>query len=284
MERLAIRTLVNAEEKSIRAIDNLLTRLRHFRRTAKHTQARLDWVAVRESVLKLDFKSPILDKYSCIFSLPYYEDGKLWLGKESPKLYPPNTIATHVREHDLNGIYRIIRQNDIVRLHFQKSSLSLEFPAISDCCITLYCYQSILAGAIGEEAIKALLDAKGIELERVPDPLFEMIDMKVLAHSWYIDCKNYTERTMDNFSLGADDPAWHFKLNEESFKHHAVRKLAAIREYHSDQSDCKLIYLNLAGNTDRLMGYFTLAQSGFQGGEGKGGKIEGNQDGGRARC
>jgi hypothetical protein len=254
------RVLINAEEKSVRSIDDLLTRLRHLRKNGKDTQARADWTAIREAVLRLDFGASILSAYRCVFALPYYTNGMLWLGKETLKLYPPYTVGSHVRQHDLNGIYRLIKLNDIVRSHFEQMGFPLEFPAVSETCITPYCYQSILAGALGEEAIKALLEARGVQFDEVPDPLFEMIDMKIAGLVWYIDCKNYTERTMDNFRLGEDDPGWHFRLNEGSFKRHALRKLLTIQNHHADQVNCKLIYLNLAGDSDRLMGYFSLDQ------------------------
>lgn len=257
-ERRAIRTLINAQEKSVRAIDNLLTRLQDLRRDGKDLAARQDWTALRQAVLRLNFESQILDDYQCVFSLPYYSEGKLSVGKENLKLYPPGTRAAHIQELDLNSIFGLVRQNDVIREHFVCHDLPLSFPVSSEKCITLACYQSLLAGAIGEEAISAILEFCGIPLDNVPDALFETIDLKVAVQPWYIDCKNYNERTMDNFRLGADDASWHFKLNEEKFKHHAKRKLQLISQYHDPSAACKLIYLNLFGDRDRLMGYFNF--------------------------
>lgn len=261
-ERRAIRTLINANERSIRAIENLLSRLKDLRKNGKDIGARQDWVAIRQAVLKLDFDASVLNKYQCVFPLPYYAEGKLSIAKESLKLYPPGTRTSYIQEFDLNSIYGLVRQNELIQEHFALHQFPLVFPSISSKCITLSCFQSILAGAIGEEAISVILQFCGITLEPVPDALFETIDLKVLSHPWYIDCKNYNERTMDNFRLGADDPAWHFKLNEESFKQHARRKLKAIAQYHSEATDSKLIYINLFGDRDRFTGYFNFDDAG----------------------
>ncbi|MBE2182430.1 MAG: hypothetical protein IAE89_03290 [Anaerolineae bacterium] len=261
-ERRAIRTLINADERSIRAIDNLLSRLQDLRKNGKDIEARQDWAAIRQAVLRLDFDSSVLSAYQCVFPLPYYAEGKLSIAKESLKLYPPGTRASHIQEFDLNSIYGLVRQNELIQEHFTLHQFPLVFPSSSSKCITLSCFQSILAGAIGEEAISAILQFCGITLEPVPDALFETIDLKILSHPWYIDCKNYNERTMDNFRLGADDPAWHFKLNEESFKQHARRKLKAIAQYHSEATDSKLIYINLFGDRDRFTGHFNFDDSG----------------------
>jgi len=120
---------------------------------------------------------------------------------------------------------------------------------------TPYVYQAILLGAIGEEAVGAILSHYGVLFDVVPDPIFEIADLHIANTAWYIDCKNFTERTMDNFDLPMDDPAWHEKLNDHYFKENALRKLGIIQQHHGQDVDCKLIYLNLASREDRVRSY-----------------------------
>jgi hypothetical protein len=114
-----------------------------------------------------------------------------------------------------------------------------------------------LTGAIGEEACKALLQHEKIRLEEVSNTLYELADLKVAGLPYYIDCKYYSDSTLDHFALLPDDPLWHPKLNEERFKEHALEKLTRIRGYHN--TPVKLIYLNLTSSQPRPLGYYDSA-------------------------
>jgi hypothetical protein len=119
---------------------------------------------------------------------------------------------------------------------------------------TPYCLQAILAGAIGEEAITALLDREGITVEPLPDALFEVADLCIAAKPWFIDCKHYNDLTLDRFSLPVDDPLWHPTLNEAYFIKHAQAKLDRIMRQAGAES--KLMYINLVSGQERPLGYY----------------------------
>src|SRR5690606_7573654 len=117
-----------------------------------------------------------------------------------------------------------------------------------------YFYQAVLSGAIGEEAISALLADHGISFEDMPDALFEVADLKIMARPWYIDCKNYSDATLERFSLTSEDEGFYHKLSGEYFRRRAIEKWKQIAEVEGHQA-C-LIYINLATSQDRLLQYF----------------------------
>jgi hypothetical protein len=99
-----------------------------------------------------------------------------------------------------------------------------------------------------------LLHDEEIKLEETPDELFEVADTKIFVRPYYIDCKYYSELTLERLSADASDDLWHPKLNEEYFRQNARAKLQKIAAYHSEQG--KLIYLNLASSQERPLGYY----------------------------
>lgn len=134
----------------------------------------------------------------------------------------------------------------------------MAFGTTSGQFFTPYCYQSILAGALGEEATKAILLAENFLLEPVPESLYELVDLKITERAWFIDCKNYNERTLDQFALQPDDPAYRPKLNEGDFKRLAQHKLKRICQQYPEG---KLLFMNLVSGEDRPYQYF---DQGFQ--------------------
>jgi hypothetical protein len=84
-----------------------------------------------------------------------------------------------------------------------------------------------------------------------------MADLKVVQAPWYIDCKNYNERTLSQFHYSEDDAAYRPQLTERSFIAKATSKFRQIQNYHRGQSEqCRLIYVNLASNDNRIKLYF----------------------------
>jgi hypothetical protein len=154
-----------------------------------------------------------------------------------------------------DDVYRLISQNTFLSDHFAQRGYPLTFGKAPQQMFTNYIIQSILSGAIGEESIAAILASENIELDSVPDPLFETIDLKIMGNPWYIDCKNFTERTLDNFSLEIDTPGYQRKLNQKEFQLSAQRKLHNIQAIHPSEK-IKLIYINLASDDDRPVQYF----------------------------
>jgi hypothetical protein len=145
----------------------------------------------------------------------------------------------------------------VIRDHFLDHGYDLQFDHPGFHFFTPYCLQAILTGAIGEEAISALLIKEGIPIELLPDTLFEITDLCITGHPWFIDCKYYSDKTLDRFSLPVDDPFWHSSLNEASFKEHAKAKLERIIQHAGPES--KLIYINLVSGQERPLGYYDRA-------------------------
>ena len=97
---------------------------------------------------------------------------------------------------------------------------------------------------------------QGITFEDTPDALFEIADLKIADKPWYIDCKNYSDATLERFSLSPSDAGFYYKLSGEYFSRRAIEKWHKIAGYH-DQ-DSRLIYLNLATSQERLLQYLSL--------------------------
>jgi hypothetical protein len=231
-----------------------LDRLVHFRRNQKDREAREAWTQLRQAVLYHKFSDPVVLATDAVWPVTHCADGVI-LHSEDWKVYPPGTKSYALKRWDVNGIYRLIARNDFVRDHFEKKGIPLAFPGNPPYIFTPYIHQSVLSGVIGEEAVEAILIEAGFETETVPDLLFETIDLKIAGHPWYIDCKNFTERTMDNFYLTVESPGHSDKLNVDYFTKSAARKLTAIRDYHTGEL-CKLIYMNLASDDDRAIQFF----------------------------
>jgi hypothetical protein len=151
-------------------------------------------------------------------------------------------------------MYTTIAGNTVIQEHFARQGFDLKFDHPGTSFFTPYCLQAILAGAIGEEAIAALLAEKGIIVKPLPDPLFEVVDQQIAEKPWYIDCKNYNDHTLERFSLPVGDPLRHPTLNEDHFAQHAKAKLQRIIQYTGQAS--KLIYINLVSGQERPLGYY----------------------------
>jgi len=157
----------------------------------------------------------------------------------------------------LDAVYTVISENPVIRDHFLEHGYDLQFDHPGFSFFTPYCLQAILAGAIGEEAISALLVKEGIAVEALPNTLFEVADLCITGRPWFVDCKYYNDKTLDRFSLPVGDPLWHPSLNEASFKKHAQAKLERITQYAGPES--KLIYINLVSSQVRPLGYYDHA-------------------------
>ena len=155
---------------------------------------------------------------------------------------------------NLDAPYAVVSDNLLIWEHFLDRGFDLRFDHPGFHFFTPYCLQAILAGAIGEEAITALLTREGITVEPLPDVLFEVADLCIEAKPWFIDCKNYNDLTLDRFSLPVDDPLWHPTFNEAHFMKHAQAKMDRIIRQAGAGS--KLIYINLVSGQERPLGYY----------------------------
>lgn len=245
---------INQQNKD--SIRQLLEKLEAFRRGHLNS-AKKDWLQLRQSALKHDFLCDKLDEYDCIFETPYYHRGKLYINSNL-EIVPHTLWDSSFKAWQLDSLYTLISQNDIIRRYFEMKGYELGFNNTTNQFFTPYFYQAILAGAIGEEAIEAIFRKENIILDEdeIDDTLFELADTKIRGVPYYIDCKNYSEQTLQGVALTPDDPGWRPKLNDVDFKDSARKKLDKIRKFHADERDkCKLIYVNFMGTNERIKRY-----------------------------
>jgi hypothetical protein len=245
--------LLASNNHSREAIQELVTRLETVRSQEKDLEARHDWEKLRQAVLRHDFHANVVHRYHCVTSSPYFSRGKLNVTQEFDIL-PLELNIPGSRVINFDAIYAIISENLVICEYFLDHGYDLQFNHPEFHFFTPYCLQAILAGAIGEEAITALLTVEDIPLEPLPDALFEIADLCVAGKPWFIDCKNYSDQTLDRFSLPIDDPLWHPSLNEPAFIQHAKAKLERIMRYAGPES--KLMYINLVSGQERPLGYY----------------------------
>lgn len=234
------------------AIQKLVKQLEDIRSGGDNGETKSKWELLRKAVLRHDLSADILKDYHCVFTTPYYENGVLRINRKF-EVFPSHIQHSEIYEWKPGSVYFLIAENPVIRQYFEDRGYELGFGTTSHQFFTPYCYQSILVGVIGEEAAKAILLHEGIFLEPVPDSLYELADLKVAERSWFIDCKNYNERTLDQFGLQPDDPAYRPKLNESDFKQLAKHKLKRIQQQYPDG---KLLFVNLISGDNRPYQYF----------------------------
>ncbi|MFA6824209.1 MAG: hypothetical protein WCR38_01230 [Bacteroidales bacterium] len=86
-----------------------------------------------------------------------------------------------------------------VRQHFEKCGYATTFE-MNECIILPVVFQNIYKGAIGEQAGKAILESRGVELAEIDDPTkFEKFDFCLAKDKdVYIDFKNWSENDREN--------------------------------------------------------------------------------------
>jgi hypothetical protein len=168
-----LRTYNDRCQEAIRA---LVTRLETVRSQGSDLDARHDWGKLRQAVLRHDFHAEVAERYCCATSSPYYSRGRLHVTPDLDVLLFDLAIPGSRIIH-LDALYSIISDNPVIRDHFLDMGYDLQFDHPGTHFFTPYCLQAILAGAIGEEAITALLVKEGINVEQLPDALFEVADL-----------------------------------------------------------------------------------------------------------
>lgn len=246
-------TLEAKNEQCRETVQRLLIRLEGLRRGNGDQAARRQWQQLRQAALKHLFQDEVLREYKCSMESSNYRKGILHLTPHN-EIIPAHLVQADTYSWRMDALYDLIEDNRVIREFFLDRGYELAFNPATRHFLLPYCYQAILAGAIGEEAITALLRHEELLLEDVPDALFEIADLKLQGWPCYIDCKNYNEHTLERFVVDPDDPSWHPKLNEAHFKESARTKLEKISSYHGGPG--KLIYINLVSSQDRPLGYY----------------------------
>ncbi len=249
--------LAEQDKKCHDYVHELLQRLHAFRQGNGQVEAKRDWLTLRQVALEHDFANPLLAHYAAVFKTPYLEDGVLYMDNEK-RIYPRDKRTEDTAPWRLNSIYNAILKNPLLSDAFRTQGFELAFDGVNGQFFVPYFYQAILVGAVGEAAVRTLLKYQLIETtEHLPDKVFELADLKIPQAPWYIDCKNYSERTMSQFHYSQEDPAYRPELNERNFINKTKAKFEQICTYHHDQAnECKLIFLNVVSIDDRPKLYF----------------------------
>lgn len=231
----------------------------------KATEIIEEWNKLRDIALKQSFSEKeniqLLKKYYCVFETEYYDykNKSLWFQEKTLNIVPKeaNPDSSFI-QWEIDKIFRNVLQSPIVRNHFDLKRFEYGFISHKR-FFTPYFYQSILAGAIGEEAVKAVFEEEKVRLNsgEIDNSLFELIDLKVAGKPWYIDAKNYSEYTISHYEItDENDALYHPKLNSNTFKTKAKTKFSTINTFHNKDRACKLIYINAFGLNDRPISYF----------------------------
>ncbi|MCG3207149.1 MAG: hypothetical protein FOGNACKC_00749 [Anaerolineae bacterium] len=260
------------EERSKISLRNLLQISSEVRKEAyseedarKIIQA---WWFIREAVLKQDYKfkhqanisnestnQPIRIDFEKDFVLTtafLQNEHQLYIDWQHQQIVPHPTPNTS--RYDLNKFYRNLEQNTVINKYFRNRNYKLRYhPSNQNYFFTRYVLQSVLAGAVGETALKAILEHLGISLEHeldCPPSLFEVFDMKVDGAPIYLDAKNFSWVTLHRFAAKPDEPDFDERLNSQTFLKAAQRKWQYIVEK-TGRSDAKLVFINLISDDYR---------------------------------
>lgn len=265
--------LYEINNKCREALQGLVNKLELVRQNIfpshKLQEIREEWQLLRK--LALGYNSPefeikggkrekLLRKYKCTFNTDYYDhiNKSLWIQKETLNIVPRSLQAdSSFSEWQLDKIFDKVIQNPILSSHFDFRHLEYGFLG-NNRFFTPYFYQSILAGAIGEEAVKAIFKREQIRVteDDIDNSLYELMDLKIIDKPWYIDAKNYSEQTIQNFEIiDVEDYFYHPKLNSTYFKKRAIEKWQKISDFHSDENS-KIIYVNIFGSDERPIIYY----------------------------
>ena len=264
----------NKTQSEIRILLDKLNVLRAHPNHAKSTEIRKEWNKLRQVALRHDFNELILKKYHATFETDFYDHYNRAIHIDKDYNVVPRQVADYsFMRWQLNSIYNAVRENQFVRNYFELQQFEIGFNTHGRFYTPCF-YQSILIGAIGEELIKAIFTKpksydketkKTIELgepieldeDEIPNELFELIDTKIKGKNWFIDCKNFNERTLQNFQLDENDLQYNPNLNEKEFRRKGLNKLQQISNFYQNE-DCKIFYINALGNEndDRAVGYY----------------------------
>ena len=272
--QLKYESIAEVEERSKACLNKLLWMSGEVRNEAYSAESAGKimslWWLIREAVLKQDYQFeyrnsipnettnqtefiPISFPEEFVQTTAFLQNRhELYIDWQQQKILPNSTLETSI--YNLNRFYRNLEKNSIISQYFQHRNYKLRYhPSNQNYFFTPYVLQSVLAGAVGETALKAILDHLNIPLEReqdCPPSLFEVFDMKIDGLPIYIDAKNFSWATLHRFAAQPDDPAFDERLNSQTFLQAAQRKWRYIVEK-TGRSDAKLVFINLISDDYR---------------------------------
>lgn len=243
-----------------------LDQLRHHPDRADLQSFRHEWERLRQAVLRHDFTadSP-LHRHACTFKSNLYDPTVrgFWMD-EHLHLVPKAVAGGPYSPWVPDVAYERWKENKVLRRHFELRGYELGFRNHGH-YLTPYAHQSLLLGAIGEEAVRAMFVHEDIQLadDAIPNELYELADTKLAGKPWYVDAKHYGMGTLQRFDLPPDDPFFHPKLNQAHFAMRTIEKIRQIQRAHPGQN-CKLIYVNVFADDDLTLRYFRVQGDGLQ--------------------
>jgi len=236
----------------------LLNQFSNVRAGKDENHVRHTWEKLRDLALKHDFADDLLKDF--VYTSPYVERGIVYMTADNA-IVPSHLTSPDTRQYHLNKVYRTIKANEIIYKHFYRHGYQLAFDGVGQTFFTPYFYQAILAGAVGEEAIKALFKANGISLQPVQDEIFEVVDFQCKNLPFFIDCKHYSDSTLERYLLSPEDDGFDDKLNEVSFMADKVKKWKKLTHIYG--THIKLMVVNTETSHERTKGYYQLNEEGY---------------------
>ncbi|MBX3057643.1 MAG: hypothetical protein KF770_14350 [Anaerolineae bacterium] len=270
VNQLQYESFAATEKRARQVTDRLLQMINGVRSGAyapADAQKVMDlWWRIREAVLKQDYhfqsaievvhlpsgqtQRVVIDfRRDFVLETAILQDGDMLLiDWETHKIHRQPSQAT--KRYSLNRYYRHYAQNPTIAWYFRTHNYRLCYePANQNLFFTPYIQQNILAGAVGEAALKAALQQFHIPLAHERDclpTLFEISDMQLQGLPIYLDAKNYSQwTTLYRFAAGPEDPAYDEKLNAAAFLTAAQKKWGYLAAQTGNQ-DVKLVFINLA--------------------------------------
>lgn len=246
------------QDRSRARVEELLNLIEEMKRGAyTDEQAQVIkglWLGIREAVLsqdyqyvgefeevKVDFQRDFV--HSTAYLLP---NDKLYLDVDQTTIFKEVSIDTH--DFSLNWPYRSLARNDTIRRFFDTRNWQLRYYHTTPNYILVpYVLQAILAGAVGEAALEALLEQAGVELEApyTHDTfLFETFDLKTKEKPIYLDAKSFSRATIYRMNARPDDPDYNPYLNGPSLLEKAQEKWQRIVTC-TGEKNTKFVIVNL---------------------------------------
>ncbi|MBK6265690.1 hypothetical protein JKA74_11635 [Marivirga sp. S37H4] len=213
-------------------INSLLLGLNSYRKGGDE-DGWVNWLSIRQDVLIQ--KPPKLK--NCFIKTPHFHNQKLWL--DGLNVYPPNANSGQVIDYSYP--YTLVSKNKNVIRHFEHYGYELEYRHSQFQNISVWhplFFQAIVYGALGEEAIKAILFSYGVKYSNVTQrELVELADIQTGSN--FIDAKLYGEKTILQLMFKGTD------LIEDS-----ISKLKTIRFYYPE---ARYFIVNYASSNDTLI-------------------------------
>ncbi len=219
------------------------------------------WEEMRDAALKGDFHFQWNRYFDfdfmeyCVFKTshvsPNKENGEaqIYIRREHGNEYILPEWQAGVYTYQPNKIYEVVRENVVIGNHFAYKGFKdrFDFTYQEDNWVFIPEFQkAILQGAIGEEALKALLRDAGIEIEsndNIQDELFELVDFKIKNLPIYVDAKHWKDEIIEDFA-NEEGESVSQKLTHEEYMKKGRNTLSAIQRV-TGVSHAKVVYINL---------------------------------------